>query len=94
MAIVVTQAAQNDEVEALDFELTRSAQRAALFVAELESIYERLELFPESASILTQDIRRAVLVSTGYSVFYRTDGKDIFILRILHGRMNPDNWPL
>jgi len=93
VAIVVSADAQFDEAQAFEFELERGIARATEFVDALEALYQRLDSYPESAPILEHHIRRVVLQRLGYNVFYRIDGADVVILRIIHGRMDPSHWP-
>ena len=93
MAIVVSADAQFDEAQAFEFELERGIARATEFVDALEALYQRLDSYPESAPSLEHHIRRVVLQRLGYNVFYRLDGADVVILRIIHGRMDPSHWP-
>ena len=91
--VFITTAAQEDEREAVLFEMERSASRATQFVDALDALYERLAQFPAGYPEVRPGLRRAVLSGLDYSVFYRIEEEVVYVLRLLHARSNPERWP-
>lgn len=63
------------------------------FLDQLDLVMERLLTFPNGAPPVDgfPGVRRARMRQFPYGVFYRLDGHDILILRVLHSRRDaPD----
>ena len=63
---------------------------AARMVAYIAKRIRRLEQFPEMGALLSSivdiDSNYRYLVCKNYLVFYRIDGNDVYITRVLYGR--------
>ena len=58
------------------------------FLDQFDLVVERLLSFPRGAPPVNgfPDVRRARMRALPYGIFYRLDGDDILILRVLHTR--------
>jgi len=82
-----------EDVESIAHYITRdSADRAALFVGRLFEAADRLVQFPEIGRVipeLNDTARREVFVGP-YRLMYRIEGRDVWIVAIVHGARD---WP-
>lgn len=56
------------------------------FVAELEYHYERIKKYPESYKRVTKDVRRCLLKTFPYIIFFSKRKDEITILRVRHSK--------
>ena len=58
------------------------------FLDQFDSVVERLLMFPNGAPPVEgfPGVRRARIRRFPYGAFYRLDGDDLVVLRVLHGR--------
>jgi len=62
------------------------------FTSEVERTVNLIRAYPDSGSPLGQEVRRVLVRRFPYSVIYRHDDKQIFILAIAHQRRHPGYW--
>jgi toxin ParE1/3/4 len=87
MGIKWTQTARDDLFKLADFLDAQQPDRGNLFLSEVGAAIGRLDQFPKSGSPIGDGIRRKHSVRRFPAlVLYRTDGTDIFVLRIVHNR--------
>lgn len=63
------------------------------FVAELEAVFQRIRDYPWSAPVVRSGIRRSVLRTFRYSVFYMIGVNSIDVLAVVHQADDPTKWP-
>lgn len=88
MTIRLTALAASDLVEIRDQYRTASDASERRFLDQFDIVIERLRSFPRGAPPVDgfPGVRRARLRPLPYGVFYRLDGEDILLLRVLHTR--------
>ena len=62
------------------------------FVNEIEKSLKVIKNKPLSFPVANEDIRKAVVLKFPYSIFYRIEGKNIYILAIAHQKREPKYW--
>lgn len=88
MNIRLTELAIGDLTDARDHYRAVDADLAQGFLDQFDRVLERLDMFPNGAPPVDgfTDVRRARMRQFPYGVFYRRDGDEILILRVLHAR--------
>lgn len=93
--IVITAPAEKDLDNIYNFIAEDSKTNAQKFIAELQQTILKLKDFPDMGSkskykeLAANNIR--ILIHKNYLIFYRTDEKFIYIMRILNGAANYKN---
>jgi plasmid stabilization system protein ParE len=70
-------------------------QRAGLggdFLAELEKVYQALQLTPQRHQVIYQDVRRALVRRFPYAVYYRVHADRVEVIAVQHSRRDPSSW--
>ena len=93
MRVVLRPQAEVDLAEAQRWYEAERLELGDRFRRTVFTVIDQIERFPESAPKVHSDVRRAVLPSFPYSVFYVVDGSHIVVLRVLHSASNPGDWP-
>jgi toxin ParE1/3/4 len=84
--IIVRPKAEADLLEAAKW---YDAQRATLgeqFLGEISRAFRRLETSPECHPSYYQGFRRLLIRRFPFKVFYRIEGNDVIIVRVLHAK--------
>lgn len=63
------------------------------FLAEVDSVFDAIEHYPEMFARAHGEVRRAVLSRFPYAVFYRVESKSVIMLTVLHTARDPKIWP-
>ena len=87
MRIRLTQHAVDDLRDAVDH-YDDVAGLGEEFLDQFDNLVERLLMFPNGAPPVEgfPGVRRARIRRFPYGAFYRLDGDDLVVLRVLHGR--------
>jgi toxin ParE1/3/4 len=59
------------------------------FIAELEYYYARIEKYPDSYKRVTKNIRRCLLETFPYIIFFSRLQNEVTILRVRHTKQRP-----
>lgn len=88
MRIRLAPSAVGDLAGIRDYYRDISKELEVQFLDQLDVAMERLRMFPKGAPPVEgfPGVRRARLRQFPYGMFYRLDGHDILILRVLHSR--------
>lgn len=62
------------------------------FALEIYSTIERILAHPLAWPIIGENIRRSLVRRFPYGVLYTKEGKEIFILAVMHLNRDPDYW--
>lgn len=92
--VVWTKPAREDLKQIHDFIAIDSKFYADKVIDDIISTTERIELFPESGRIvpeISEEITREIFVYS-YRLMYEIAEKDIFILTIVHGSRDFENF--
>jgi plasmid stabilization system protein ParE len=86
----VTAAAELAEADA--WYRARSAELAARFLTEIETVIERIATAPAQFPIVHRDIRRARCRRFPYSLFFRVAGDTVQVIACFHSSRDPRHW--
>jgi plasmid stabilization system protein ParE len=70
-------------------------ERAGLaerFVKDVDITFSRIADHPLQFPLVTADVRRALLHTFPYAVYFRTSDEAVVVLAVLHLRRNPKVW--
>lgn len=67
---------------------------AARFAQRYEEALDQLELFPRSGSPVNGGVRRTFVRGFPWSLFYVVRDETGVVLRSLHDRRSPEEWPM
>lgn len=85
----ITRSAERDLEEAWTFIAQDSPEEAERFIHRLEEHIETLERFPERCPLIPENeilgSRYRHLLHGDYRTVFRTGGKTVYVLRIIHG---------
>lgn len=90
--LVIREEAEREVFEAaLQYERARP-RLGERFASELNDIFERIEENPRQFQVLERGVRRALLRTFPYSVFFEVEGDVVTIFAVLHQRRHPNSW--
>lgn len=92
MRIRFTGRAVSDLEEAAIYYDGAAADLGEQFLDQLDRVVDRVQAFPNSGSPVEgfPQVRRARTKQFPYGIFYRVDGEDVIVLRVLHARRDID----
>lgn len=92
-AVIFTQAARQEFLDAQDWYEKESLGLGRRFLAEVDSAVERLAANPLQFPIVHRNIRRALLRRFPYALMFvvESDG-DVTVIACFHGSRNPMRW--
>jgi len=98
MPVILSVDALADEEQIIEELFERPDELVMRFLNEFELLQQRLEHHPLMYQVCHftaghVDVRRALLDSMPYAVFYAHEDDVTLILRILHVRSDPSRWP-
>ncbi|WP_062377142.1 type II toxin-antitoxin system RelE/ParE family toxin [Demequina pelophila] len=91
MSVRLTARAARDLADIRDRYREVDDATAARFLESLDGAIERMKMFPNGAPPVEgmPGVRRARVRRFPFGVFYRLEGPDIVVLRVLHTRRDP-----
>ena len=78
--------------EAYDFYESRRAGLGERFANAVQIVFARISLNPRLHGVVVQNVRRAVVRSYPYCVYYREEQSMIRVLAVFHMSRNPASW--
>jgi len=63
------------------------------FVAAARTAFEAIGRYPQMFATINGDMRRAVVSTFPYAVFYRIERDRVVVLAVLHTARDPKLWP-
>ncbi len=78
--------------EAGDWYEQESTGLGLAFLAEIESLIQRIATSPEQFPVLYRDVRKAVARRFPYCVYFRERDQRIVVLAVFHSARNPAVW--
>jgi plasmid stabilization system protein ParE len=88
--IIWKQGAENDLLQIfVDLE-DRSEEAGVRFVRKLDFTLENLRVHPGIAPVFEQPVRRLVIGSTGYGLFYSVEARGIIVHALIHLSRSPE----
>ena len=91
--IVWKQGAENDLLQIFAELEDRRETLGEQFVMKLDATLESLRLHPKMAPMFEEPVRRLVVSSTGYGLFYSVEPRGIIIHGLIHLSRDPENHP-
>jgi plasmid stabilization system protein ParE len=93
--IVWTEGARQDLKDIVEYISRDSKGYAQSFALHLSERVGRLEAFPESGALISEDPEGAVrqVVVGNYRVLYRSAGSQVFVLAVVHGARDLGSTP-
>jgi len=95
--VKITRTAERDIEETWSFIAQDSPEEAEKFIRRLEEHIDTLERFPERCPLIPENeilgTRYRHLLHGNYRCVFRTAGKTVFVLRVIHGtRLLDASW--
>ena len=88
--IVWKQGAENDLFHIFGDLENHSQGSGERFVQRLDFTLENLRIHPEIAPLFEEPMRRLVIGSTGYGLFYSVEARGIIVHALIHLSKNPE----
>lgn len=63
------------------------------FLTAVASAFDAIEQYPGMFARVHGEVRRAIISSFPYAVFYRIESKRVVVLTVLHTARDPKLWP-
>ena len=92
MRVRLTPAAAAEVAEARDWYEAASPDTAARFVAEFETLTDRLAANPRQFSAVDGDVRRAGFRRFPYGLFFIITGDEVRVFACFHASRDPRRW--
>ena len=92
LAVVFSAAARAELIEARDWYSARGPELAARFIAEIETVAERLGTAPYQFPVAYRDVRRARCRRFPYVLFFRLVDGIVNVIACFHGSRDPRQW--
>ena len=84
--------ARDDLREARRWYNSRTRSLGSRFTRAVDLCLERIQQFPEAAPVVHPSVRRALVQTFPYAVFYTFDEREIVVLAVLHSRRSLEAW--
>jgi len=62
------------------------------FLVAADELFERLRVSPQQFPLVSTDVRRALVHTFPYAVYFRATDEEIVVLAVLHLRRDPRSW--
>ena len=62
------------------------------FVIEIERCFKIIKVNPLAYPIISENIRKAVVIKFPYSILYLVDIKTAYVLAVMHQKQKPKYW--
>ncbi|MBX9747062.1 MAG: type II toxin-antitoxin system RelE/ParE family toxin [Hyphomonadaceae bacterium] len=87
-----TPAAQAEVIEALDWYELRASGLGGAFRSEADRQIARIAENPLQFPAIVADVRRARLRRFPYSLFFRVEASEVFVIACFHASRDPRRW--
>ena len=78
--------------EAYDFYETRRSGLGELFAQAVQVVFDRISNNPKAHGFVVGNVRRGVVRTYPYCIYYREEQDLIRVLAVFHTSRNPDDW--
>ena len=89
---IVRPLAEADLEQAANWYDEEQAGLGSRFLSDVDQVFERIRERPQQFPVVSGDIRRALLHTFPYAVYFRETGETIRVLAVLHLRRRPGLW--
>ena len=90
--LVVRQVARAEIQDAFDWYLARSPEAAARFLDVVDAAIGEILANPEASPVVRGNLRRRLLPTFPYGVYYKLYPTVISVVGVIHGHRHPDTW--
>ena len=90
--LVLRRKARIDFDEAFDWYEQQRAGLGVRFAERVQWVFESISAMPELHAPIFGDVRRALVRTFPYSVFYRIRGGRVVVLAVFHNKRDPKIW--
>ena len=90
--LVVRERARAEIREAFDWYLARSPSAAARFFEAVDAAISEIERTPERHPVVRGNLRRRLLPTFPYAVYYKLFPTVISVVGVIHGHRHPETW--
>ena len=90
--LVVRRTARAEIQDAFDWYLARSPAAAARFLDVVDSAIGDIQQDPERCPVVHGNLRRRLLPTFPYGVYYKVYPKVISVVGVIHGHRHPQEW--
>lgn len=91
-AVRVKSVAETEFAEGAVWYYLRSEQAASAFIAAVEETLARIGDSPDIFPLVYRAVRRAVVPSFPYSIYFTKEPAECVVLAIHHGKRSPRRW--
>ena len=84
--------ARRELLEGSDYYEGESLGLGAIFLDRVEEAVAYLQRFPRAAPVVLGEVRRLLISKFPYSLIYRIEDEELFILAVAHHRRRPLYW--
>jgi plasmid stabilization system protein ParE len=92
LSVVFGPAARTELIEARDWYSPRGEELAARFIAEVETVVERVATAPLHFPVVYRDVRRARCRRFSYALFFRIMDGTVHIIACFHSSRDSRRW--
>lgn len=89
---IVRPLAEADLDDAARWYEAERAGLAARFLSDVDRMFTRIAERPLQFPLVANDVRRALLHTFPYAVYFRSSNEAVVVLAVLHLRRNPKVW--
>lgn len=89
---IVRPLAESDIDDAARWYDDRQPGRGLPFLDAVDQVFERIRVAPMQFPMVSTGVRRALLHTFPYSVYFRVTNETITVLAVLHLRRDPRTW--
>jgi toxin ParE1/3/4 len=91
-SVIFTQAARAELIEAQDWYEGEATGLGRRFRQAVDDLMERMSDSPRQFPIVFKNVRRALLRSFPYSLFFVVEGDDLTVIACFHASRDPSHW--
>jgi plasmid stabilization system protein ParE len=91
-AVIFTQAARAELLDAQDWYESEAPGLGRRFRAALDALVKRMSANPRQFPIVFKNVRRALLRRFPYSLFFVIEDETLIVIACFHGSRDPAQW--
>jgi len=91
-AVVFTQAARAELIEAQDWYEGEASGLGGRFRQAVDTLVGRMSADPRQFPVVFRNVRRALLRSFPYSLFFVIEDETLLVIACLHASRDPSRW--
>lgn len=92
LPVVLSPEAQTDYDEAFDWYEMRQRGLGVRFATAVERVFNSIAAMPNMHAVVYKNLRKAVVRTFPYSIFYQVEPNQVLVVSVFHGRRDPSIW--